>query len=81
MGHARISMTQDVYMGRRVVDQAAALALEGAGSSDSVHLADRTAGSAGGGDERPEAVSAVVKMSARDSTVTADGVEISRSAT
>lgn len=28
LGHARISMTQDVYMGRRVVDQAAATALE-----------------------------------------------------
>jgi integrase len=28
LGHARISMTQDVYMGRRVVDQAAASALE-----------------------------------------------------
>ena len=29
LGHARISMTQDVYMGRRVVDQTAAAALEG----------------------------------------------------
>ena len=28
LGHARISMTQDVYMGRRVVDEAAATALE-----------------------------------------------------
>jgi integrase len=29
LGHARISMTQDVYMGRRAVDQAAAAVLEG----------------------------------------------------
>lgn len=29
LGHARISMTQDVYMGRRAVDQAAAAGLEG----------------------------------------------------
>ena len=29
LGHARISMTQDVYMGRRVVDQVAVAALEG----------------------------------------------------
>lgn len=28
LGHAGISMTQDVYMGRRTVDQAAAAALE-----------------------------------------------------
>ena len=28
LGHARISMTQDVYLGRRAVDQAAASALE-----------------------------------------------------
>lgn len=28
LGHARISMTQDVYLGRRAVDQAAAAALE-----------------------------------------------------
>ena len=68
-------------MGRRVVDRAAALALEGASSGDSAHLADRTAGSPAGRDERPDAVSAVVKMSVRDSTVTADGVEISGSAT
>lgn len=29
LGHARISMTQDVYLGRRVVDDAAAASLEG----------------------------------------------------
>jgi integrase len=29
LGHARISMTQDVYMGRKAVDSAAASALEG----------------------------------------------------
>jgi integrase len=29
LGHARISMTQDVYMGRRAVDHAAAAVLEG----------------------------------------------------
>jgi hypothetical protein len=29
LGHSRISMTQDVYMGRRAVDKAAAAALEG----------------------------------------------------
>jgi integrase len=29
LGHARISMTQDVYMGRRAVDQAPAAVLEG----------------------------------------------------
>jgi integrase len=29
LGHARISMTQDVYMGRKAVDRAAASALEG----------------------------------------------------
>lgn len=29
LGHARISMTQDVYLGRRVVDDPAAAALEG----------------------------------------------------
>ena len=29
LGHARISMTQDVHMGRRTVDQAVAAALEG----------------------------------------------------
>ena len=29
LGHARISMTQDVYMGRKTVDRAAASALEG----------------------------------------------------
>jgi hypothetical protein len=29
LGHARISMTQDVYMCRRAVDQAAAAVLEG----------------------------------------------------
>lgn len=29
LGHARISMTQDVYMGRRAVDEAVATALEG----------------------------------------------------
>jgi integrase len=29
LGHARISMTQDVYMGRRAVDQAAVAVLEG----------------------------------------------------
>jgi len=29
LGHARISMTQDVYMGRRVVDHVAVDALEG----------------------------------------------------
>jgi integrase len=29
LGHARISMTQDVYMGRRAVDQAVAAVLEG----------------------------------------------------
>jgi integrase len=28
LGHARISMTQDVYMGRRAVDQAVAAGLE-----------------------------------------------------
>jgi hypothetical protein len=28
LGHARISMTQDVYLGRRAVDEAAALTLE-----------------------------------------------------
>ena len=28
LGHSRISMTQDVYMGRRAVDQAAASALD-----------------------------------------------------
>lgn len=30
LGHARPSMTQDVYMGRRTVDSQAALALEAA---------------------------------------------------
>lgn len=29
LGHSRISMTQDVYMGRRAVDESAAMALEG----------------------------------------------------
>ena len=29
LGHARVSMTQDVYMGRKAVDSAAASALEG----------------------------------------------------
>jgi integrase len=29
LGHSRISMTQDVYMGRRAVDEAVATALEG----------------------------------------------------
>jgi len=29
LGHARISMTQDVYLGRRVVDGSVASALEG----------------------------------------------------
>jgi len=29
LGHSRISMTQDVYMGRRAVDESAAAALEG----------------------------------------------------
>jgi integrase len=29
LDHARISMTEDVYMGRRVVDQAATAVLEG----------------------------------------------------
>lgn len=29
LGHSRISMTQDVYMGRRVVDGSVASALEG----------------------------------------------------
>ncbi|MFL6047204.1 MAG: hypothetical protein ACJ72M_19115 [Propionibacteriaceae bacterium] len=29
LGHARISMTQDGYMGRRAVDEAAAAVLEG----------------------------------------------------
>ena len=29
LGHSRISMTQDVYMGRRAVDESAALALDG----------------------------------------------------
>ena len=61
-------MTQDVYMGRRVVDPAAALALEGAGSGDSAHLNDHTSGSAAGGDGRPDTVPAVVKLSVRDST-------------
>jgi integrase len=28
LGHSRISMTQDVYLGRRAVDQAAATALQ-----------------------------------------------------
>lgn len=28
LGHARISMTQDIYMGRRTVDESAAVALE-----------------------------------------------------
>ena len=47
LGHARISMTQDVYMGRRAVDQAAAAALEGlfSGSED--------------GDDEPPALFAV----------------------
>jgi Phage integrase family len=78
--HARISMTQDVYMGRRVVDQAAALALEGAGRGDSAQLADRTPGSVAG-DEWSDAESAVVKMSVRDSTVTANAAEAGTSAT
>jgi integrase len=39
LGHARSSMTQDVYMGRRVVNQAAALALEETGSRDSARTA------------------------------------------
>ena len=48
LGHARVSMTQDVYMGRRAVDQAAAAALEGlpTGPND--------------GDDEPPALFAVV---------------------
>lgn len=34
LGHSRISMTQDVYLGRRVVDEAAASALEAFGNDD-----------------------------------------------
>jgi integrase len=49
LGHARISMTQDIYMGRRIVDQAAALALEGLSESND-----------NGDDEPPAALSVVV---------------------
>ncbi len=48
LGHSRISMTQDVYMGRRVVDQAAAAALEG------------VSGPRRGGDDDPPAALSVV---------------------
>jgi integrase len=36
LGHSRISMTQDVYLGRRAVDESASAALEelGRGSDD-----------------------------------------------
>ena len=34
LGHSRISMTQDVYMGRRVVDGSVASALEGLFDTD-----------------------------------------------
>jgi integrase len=44
LGHARISMTQDVYAGRRVVDQAAATALEGL--TDPTRKGDTTPGAA-----------------------------------
>ncbi|HVD17231.1 MAG TPA: tyrosine-type recombinase/integrase [Propionibacteriaceae bacterium] len=47
LGHARISMTQDVYMGRRAVDQAAAAVLEGISPSHD-------------GDDQPPAVLSVV---------------------
>ena len=49
LGHSRISMTQDVYMGRRVVDEAAAVALEGISQVR-----------AGGDDEPPTALAAVL---------------------
>jgi integrase len=34
LGHSPISMTQDVYMGRRAVDEAVASALEGLATPD-----------------------------------------------
>jgi len=34
LGHARVSMTQDVYMGRRIVGQAAARSLDGLVAAD-----------------------------------------------
>lgn len=62
LGHARISMTQDVYMGRRAVDQAAATALEG------------VSGPHQDGDGEPPAVLAVVVwVAARVSIVTVQG--------
>ena len=67
LGHSRISMTQDVYMGRRAVDQVAVVALESL--------------LPGGGDRADEAAasapSAVIRGAAdperRDSIVTACG--------
>ena len=47
LGDARVSMTQDVYMGRRAVDQAAAAVLEGISPSHD-------------GDDQPPAVLSVV---------------------
>lgn len=46
LGHARPSMTQDVYLGRRAIDPAAAAALEGIVISES----DSLGGVKGGGD-------------------------------
>ena len=41
LGHARISMTQDVYMGRRAVDQAAAAVRKASHHRDMTEMTSR----------------------------------------
>ena len=41
LGHARISMTQDVYMGRRAVDQAAAVYWKASHHRDMTEMTSR----------------------------------------